>query len=111
MRSTSALSFSMAMASLPNSTSPSARNARAAARGLGQAEQAVEIDLGGGQHAIERRRAAEAHAGVAAQFDGTVVRPVLEIDLVEHRSGAVALEAGAQPPGLDDERRRTGGRG
>ena len=59
---------------------------RPAPRLLRQRQHAVEIELRRGQHAVELRLAAEGQLGVAAQLDRAIVRPVLELDLLEHRA-------------------------
>ena len=77
---------------------------RPAPRLLRQRQHAVEIELRRGQHADQLWLLAEGQLGVTAQLERTVVRPVLELDLLEHRRGAVAFDAAGDAPRLDDQR-------
>ena len=86
------------------------RDQRTPPAGLGQGEQAVEIELGRRQHAFELRLASERQLGIAFELHRPVVRPVLKLDLFEHRRRAVAPDLAADAPRFDDQRLRPCGR-
>ena len=83
---------------------------RPAALRLRQRQDAVEIDLRRRQHAGEAGDGAEIEQRIAAQPDRALVGAVLELDLLDHRARAVAVDLSGQAPGFEDLGLRSGRR-
>ncbi len=69
------------------------------ARALAFAEQAVEIDLPGGQHGVERRRPSEGHVRHATERDLRAVGTEHELDAVEPQVRRPGNRGRSEAPG------------